>query len=133
MPLIIILSLDVWEEPFYVAMTGTQVGFWTPLKTDCWSNKTVGKCIPYTWWNEILQLKTKDYTAVGTVQQLKVFCKNIEKNEDQDLSWNSSWSNPNPVNIYISDLNAIDDNTLIMAKLSIKGWKVNKTVINNWS
>ena len=32
-----------------------------------------------TWIDELNQFKTKGNTAVGTVQQLKDFCKNVNK------------------------------------------------------
>jgi len=32
-----------------------------------------------TWLNELNQFKTKGHTAVGTVQQLKDFCKSVNK------------------------------------------------------
>ena len=32
-----------------------------------------------TWLDELNQFKTKGHTAVGTVQQLKDYCKNVDK------------------------------------------------------
>lgn len=34
---------------------------------------------PDTWMDELNQFKTKGYTAVGTVSQLKEFCQNVGK------------------------------------------------------
>jgi len=62
----------VFAEPFYVARINTQADNSPDVLERLNLNSD-------TWLDELNQFKTKGLAAIGTIRQLKVFCKNINK------------------------------------------------------